>query len=87
MDDYMGNYRAIVEAFVETFVETTVRLPSISVLRVSRALSSSRGRPPWTPPAHCVLYLPHGQSSCRGFGRVCSRAFAEPCIEVRAGLL
>ncbi len=38
MDDYMGNYRAIVEAFVETFVETTVRLPSISVLRVSRAL-------------------------------------------------
>ncbi len=29
---------AIVEPFVETFVETIVRLPSISVLRVSRAL-------------------------------------------------
>ncbi len=43
----------------------------------------SRGRPPWTPPAHCVLYLPHG----RGSGRVCSRAFGEPCIEVRAELL
>ena len=38
MDDYMGNCRAVVEAFVETFVETTVRLPSILVLRVSRAL-------------------------------------------------
>jgi hypothetical protein len=74
----MGNYRAVVELFVEpfvepfveTFVETTVRLPSISVLRVSRALSSSRGRPPWTPPTHCVLYLLHGQSFCKGFGSV-----------------
>jgi hypothetical protein len=74
MDDYMGNYRAVVEPFVEpfveTFVETTVRLPSILVLRVSRALSSSRGRPPWTPPAHCVLYLLYGQSFCKGFGSV-----------------
>ena len=34
----MGNCRAVVEAFVETFVETTVRLLSISVLHVSRAL-------------------------------------------------
>ena len=34
----MGNCRAVVEPFVETFVETIVRLPSISVLRVSRAL-------------------------------------------------
>ncbi len=37
-DDYMGNCKAVVEAFVETFVETIVRLPNISVLRVSRAL-------------------------------------------------
>ena len=37
-DDYMGNCRAVVEAFVETFIETTVILPSISMLRVSRAL-------------------------------------------------
>ena len=48
------------------------------VLRVSRASSralSSRGRPPWTPPAHYVLHLLHRQSSCRGFGRAFSRAF------------
>jgi hypothetical protein len=38
MDDYTGNCRAVVEAFVETFVETIIRLPSILVLRVSRAL-------------------------------------------------
>ena len=37
-DDCMSNYRAVVEVFVETFVETIVRLPSILVLRVSRAL-------------------------------------------------
>jgi len=30
---------AIVEPFVETFVETIIRLPSILVLRISRALS------------------------------------------------
>jgi hypothetical protein len=38
MDDYTGNCRAVVEAFVEAFVEIIVRLPSILVLRVSRAL-------------------------------------------------
>jgi hypothetical protein len=37
-DDCTGNCRAVVEVFVETFVETIVRLPSILVLRVSRAL-------------------------------------------------
>jgi len=37
-DDYTGNCRAVVEVFIETFVETIVRLPSILVLRVSRAL-------------------------------------------------
>jgi hypothetical protein len=30
--------RAVIEVFIETFVETIVRLPSILVLRVSRAL-------------------------------------------------
>ena len=39
----MGNCRAIVEAFVETFVKTIVRLPSILVLRVSRALELCTG--------------------------------------------
>jgi len=38
MDNYIGNYRAVVKAFIETFIETIVRLPSISVLRVSKAL-------------------------------------------------
>ena len=38
MDDCTGNCRAVVEAFVETFIETIVRLPSILVLRASRAL-------------------------------------------------
>ena len=33
------NVEAIIEAIVERFVETIVRLPSILVLRVSRALS------------------------------------------------
>ena len=33
-----NRYGTVVELFVETFVETIVRLPSISVLRVSRAL-------------------------------------------------
>jgi hypothetical protein len=33
-----GNCRAVIEVFIETFVETIVRLPSILVLRVSRAL-------------------------------------------------
>jgi hypothetical protein len=37
-DDCTGNCRAVVEVFVETFIETIVRLPSILVLRVSRAL-------------------------------------------------
>ena len=37
-DDCTGNYRAVVEVFMETFVGTIVRLPSILVLRVSRAL-------------------------------------------------
>jgi hypothetical protein len=37
-DDCTSNCRAVVEVFVETFVETIVRLPSILVLRVSRAL-------------------------------------------------
>jgi len=37
-DDCIGNCRAVVEPFVETFVETIVRLPSILVLHVSRAL-------------------------------------------------
>ena len=36
-DDCTGNCRAVVEVFMETFVETIVRLPSILVLRVSRA--------------------------------------------------
>ena len=36
-DDCTGNCRAV-EVFMETFVETIVRLPSILVLRVSRAL-------------------------------------------------
>src|SRR6266576_6227855 len=52
----------------------------------TRALSS-RGRPPWTPPAHCVLYSLRGQSSCRGFGRAFGRAFAEPRMEVRVEIL
>ena len=38
IDNCIGNCRAVVEVFVETFVETIVRLPSILVLRVSRAL-------------------------------------------------
>ena len=38
MDECIGHCRAVVEVFVETFVETIVRLPSILVLRVSRAL-------------------------------------------------
>jgi hypothetical protein len=33
-----------------------------------------------------VLYSPHRQSSCRGFGRVFSRAFVELCMEVSAEL-
>ena len=33
-----GNCRAVIEVFIETIVETIVRLPSILVLRVSRAL-------------------------------------------------
>ena len=37
-DNCISNYRAVVEVFVETFVETIVRLPSILVQRVSRAL-------------------------------------------------
>ena len=37
-DDYTANYRAVVEVFIETFVKTIIRLPSILVLRVSRAL-------------------------------------------------
>jgi len=37
-DDYIGNCRAVVEVFIETFVETIMRLPSVLVLRVSRAL-------------------------------------------------
>ena len=36
---------AIVEAIVERFVETIVRLPSILVLRVSRALSRASTEP------------------------------------------
>ena len=36
-DDCTGNCRAV-EVFMETFVETIVRLPSILVLCVSRAL-------------------------------------------------
>jgi len=59
------------------------------VLRISRALSralSSRGRPPWTPPAHCVLHLLRGQSSCRGFGKAFGRAFAELRVELRVKL-
>jgi len=37
-DDCTGNCRAVVEVFVEMFVEAIIRLPSILVLRVSRAL-------------------------------------------------
>jgi len=37
-DNYTSNCRAVIEVFIETFVETIVRLPSILVLRVSRAL-------------------------------------------------
>ena len=37
-DDCTGNCRAVIEVLVETFVEMIVRLPSILVLRVSRAL-------------------------------------------------
>ena len=50
--------------FIETFVETIVRLPSILLLRVSRALelriglrAELRGGDPLGPPAHCVLYF------------------------------
>ena len=71
-DDYTGNYRAVVEAFIEAFVETIVRLPSILVLRVSRALELHIGLqaelqggdplgPSWTPPVHCVLHSLLGQ--------------------------
>ena len=38
MDDYIGNCRAVVEAFIETFIETTIKLLSILVLRINKAL-------------------------------------------------
>ena len=38
IDDYICNCRAVIEPFVETFIETIIRLPSLLVLRVSRAL-------------------------------------------------
>ena len=61
---------------------------------MGRALSS-RGRPPWTSLAYCVLYLLRRQSSCRGFARAFARAFsrafgrafAELRMEVHAELL
>src|SRR6266446_2131077 len=61
-DDYIGNCRAVVEPFIELFVETIVRLPSISVLRISRASSRAlRGRPPWTPlRTACSIYYVAG---------------------------
>jgi hypothetical protein len=88
-DNYIGNCRAVIEPFVETVVETIVRLPSILVLCVSRALelciglrvnpraelrAELQGGDPLGPPsAHYVLYLLRGQSSCRGFSRGSSR--------------
>ena len=49
-----------IETFIETFVETIVRLPSILILHIGRALElhkgfelgfeqSLKGGPPWTP--------------------------------------
>jgi len=31
IDNYISNYRAIIEVSVETFIETIIRLPSILV--------------------------------------------------------
>jgi len=38
MDDCTSNYRAVIEVFIKTPAETIIRLPSILVQRVSRAL-------------------------------------------------
>ena len=43
MGNYMGDSRAIIEPFVEPFVETIIRLLSILVLHVSRALELQIG--------------------------------------------
>ena len=51
--------------------------PEFIINRVLSKALSSRGRPPWTPPAHYILYLLYRQSSCRGFGKAFSKAFGK----------
>ena len=78
-----------VQMFAQTFVETIVRLPSILVLRVSRALelriglrAELQGGDPLGPPCalrapfYCMASTLGGQRCCKAFGGDFGRAFA-----------
>ena len=93
VDVYRAIYRAVCiddyRAFLVYQCCMLVELQS-SVLSFKQDFEQSfelKGETPLDPPAHCVLYLPRGQSSCRGFGRAFGRAFAELYMEVRVELL
>jgi hypothetical protein len=69
----VDDYRAFLVYQCCVLVE--LRAPYQALSRVlSRALSS-RGRPPWTPPAHCVLYLLR-------MGRALTEALVECLVEL-----
>ena len=84
-DSCIDNYRAFLVYQCCVLVE-----PQSSVLSFKQSFEQIfklKGETPLDPPAYCVLYLPRRQSSCRGFGRVFSRAFIELYMEVCVELL